>query len=111
MILGVSARYPEPARQAALDGAAYVGTGAVFPTATKPEAVVIGLEGLRAVAAVVGIPVVAIGGITVGNVREVLATGVRYCAVISGVNDAPDPAAALGRLLAASADFPAGQDR
>lgn len=109
MILGVSARYPELARQAALGGATYVGTGAVFATATKPQAVLIGLQGLRAVMAAVDIPVVAIGGITPGNIRTVLETGVRYCAVISGVNDSADPAAALQQLLTLSASFPVGQ--
>jgi len=109
MILGVSARHPELARQAAVDGATYVGTGAVFSTATKPESVVIGLEGLRAVKAAVDIPVVAIGGITPENIRSVLETGVRYCAVISGINDATDPAGALRQLLTLSASFPVGQ--
>ena len=111
MIVGVSARYPDPAQSAAAAGATYVGAGAVFATPTKPEAVVIGLKGLRAVVAAVDIPVVAIGGITHGGIRPVLATGARYCAVISGINDAPDPAAALRRLLAESASFPTDQDR
>ena len=111
MIVGVSARYPDPAQSAAAAGATYVGAGAVFATPTKPEAVVIGLKGLRAVVAAVDIPVVAIGGITHGGIRPVLATGARYCAVISGINDAPDPAAALRRLMAESASFPTDQDR
>jgi len=59
----------------------------------------------------VDLPVVAIGGITHGGIRPVLAAGARYCAVISGINDAPDPAAALRRLLAESASFPTDQDR
>ena len=111
MIVGVSARYPDPAQSAAAAGATYVGAGAVFATPTKPEAVVIGLKGLRAVVAAVAIPVVAIGGITHGGIRPVLAAGARYCAVISGINDAPDPAAALRRLMAESASFPTDQGR
>jgi thiamine-phosphate pyrophosphorylase len=111
MIVGVSARYPVLARAAATAGATYVGAGAVFATPTKPEAVVIGLEGVRAVVAAVEIPVVAIGGISPGNLRSVLETGVRYCAVLSGINDAPDPAAALNGLLAESASFPVNQQR
>jgi len=111
MIVGVSARYPDLAQSAAAAGATYVGAGAVFATPTKPEAVVIGLEGLRAVVAAVEVPVVAIGGITHAGVRPVLATGARYCAVISGINDTPDPAASLRRLLAESASFPIDQNR
>jgi thiamine-phosphate pyrophosphorylase len=109
MIVGVSARYPDLARSAAAAGATYVGSGAVFATSTKTEAVVIGLKGLQAVVKAVDIPVVAIGGITHASLRPVLETGVRYCAVISGINDAPDPAAALHRFLETSASFPIDQ--
>jgi thiamine-phosphate pyrophosphorylase len=111
MIVGVSARYPDLARSAAAAGATYVGTGAVFATSTKPEAVVVGLKGLQEVAAAVDIPVVAIGGITYASLRPVLESGARYCAVISGINDAPDPAAALHRFLAGSAFFPIEQQQ
>ena len=100
MIVGVSARYPGLAAAAEQAGAAYVGTGSVAATATKSEAVTIGLEGLRAVLAAVKIPVVAIGGITAANIREVADTGVRYCGVISAINAAPDPAAAYRELEA-----------
>lgn len=109
MIVGVSARYPALARAAAAARATYVGAGAVFPTPTKPEAVVIGLKGLQAVVKAVDIPVVAIGGITYGHIRPVLETGARCCAVISGINDAADPASALRRFLAGSAAFPINQ--
>jgi thiamine-phosphate pyrophosphorylase len=111
MIVGVSARYPDLARSAAAAGATYVGSGAVFATPTKPEAAVIGLKGLQAVVKAVDIPVVAIGGITRASLRPVLETGVRYCAVLSGINDAPDPAAALLRFLAESASFPIDQQQ
>jgi thiamine-phosphate diphosphorylase len=111
MIVGVSARYPDLAQAAAAAGVTYVGAGAVYATPTKPEAVVIGWHGLRAVVAAVDLPVVAIGGITLEAVRPVLETGVRYCAVISGINDAPDPAAALRRFIAESAAFKIHQQR
>lgn len=111
MIVGVSARTPAQAQAAAAAGATYVGVGAVFATATKPEADVIGLRGLSEVVASVNIPVVAIGGITLEAVRPVLAAGARYCAVISGINDVPDPAAALRRFLFESASFPTDQGR
>jgi thiamine-phosphate diphosphorylase len=111
MIVGVSARYPDLARSAAAAGATYVGSGAVFATPTKPEAVVIGMTGLQAVVAAVKIPVVAIGGITRASLRPVLETGVRYCAVLSGINDVPDPAVALRRFLAESASFPIDQQQ
>jgi len=103
MIVGVSARYPRLAQQAARDGADYVGTGSVFATGTKPEAEVIGLQGLQAVVAAVDIPVVAIGGISAANIRPVIQCGARYAAVIAGIDAAPDPAAAYRQMEAAAA--------
>lgn len=90
MIVGVSARTVPDALKAQEAGASYLGTGAVFPTQTKPDAKVIGIEGLKKIVEAVSIPVAAIGGITLENARDVMAAGARYCAVISGINDAPD---------------------
>jgi thiamine-phosphate pyrophosphorylase len=109
MIVGVSARYPDSALVAQRMGATYVGAGSVAATSTKPDAEVIGLEGLNAVVAAVNIPVVAIGGISKRNIRQAYETGVRYCAVISGINCASDPAAALRQLEAILAPFPPGK--
>jgi thiamine monophosphate synthase len=61
------------------------------------------------VVAAVSIPVVAIGGISKRNIRQTYDTGVRYCAVISGINRTPDPAAALQQLEAILTPFPPGQ--
>jgi thiamine-phosphate pyrophosphorylase len=101
MIAGVSARYPDLAEAAVRAGATYVGTGAVFSTPTKPDAKVIGLDGLLAVVERVTIPVVAVGGISEKNIRQVLSTGVRYCAMISEINRAVDVKATYCRLAAA----------
>jgi thiamine-phosphate pyrophosphorylase len=109
MIVGVSARYPGLAADAERKGAAYIGAGSVAATSTKPDADVIGLAGVRAVVTATAIPVVAIGGITKQNIRQVADTGVRYCAVISGINDAPNPAAVFRQLTASLAPFPPGQ--
>jgi thiamine-phosphate diphosphorylase len=101
MIVGVSARYPGPAAAAERAGAAYIGSGSVFATATKPDAVLIGPAGVRAVVAAVKIPVVAIGGISVDNIREAAKTGARFFAAISALGEDPEPGAALRRLEAA----------
>lgn len=98
MIVGVSARYPHLAVDAETTGADYVGTGALFPTPTKPNAPDIGIEGLSAVIEAVKIPVVAIGGITAQNVQSVCRAGARYAAIISDINTAPDPGAAFNNL-------------
>ncbi len=89
-ILGVSARTPERAKAAERAGADYLGVGAVFPTASKADAITIGMEGLRAVMSETTLPVVAIGGIDLENIRHIRDAGCRYAAVLSALNDAPD---------------------
>lgn len=100
-ILGVSVANVEEALRAGEEGADYLGAGAVFPTATKGEAEVIGLEGLRAICAAVDLPVVAIGGIDRERAAEAVKAGAAGVAVVSAVMAAPDPAAAARELLAA----------
>ncbi len=99
MILGASAGDPRQAREAQDLGAAYLGTGAVFGTATKPDAgEPIGPAALAAVCRSVEIPVVGIGGIDATNAREVIAAGAAGVAVISSVVGAADVAAAARRI-------------
>ncbi len=50
----------------------------------------IGIDGLQNIMNSVKIPVAAIGGITLKNLPQVIETGVRYYAVISDLNSAPD---------------------
>jgi thiamine-phosphate pyrophosphorylase len=84
---------------AEMAGADYLGV-TVWGTGTKPEAVPVGLEGLREVAAATALPVVGIGGIHAENAREVLVAGAAGIAVISAVADADDPVAAVRELRA-----------
>lgn len=94
-LIGVSAGTPEEARRAEREGADYIGAGPVFGTATKPDAgEPLGLERLARIVAAVGIPVVAIGGITHENVTQVFAAGASGAAVVSAVIGADDIAAA-----------------
>ena len=94
MILGVSTHDPEQARRATADGADYVAVGSMFPTGSKAGFRLVGPDLLRRVRPHVAVPLVAIGGITVDNVAEVIRAGADAVAVISGVCAAPDPAAA-----------------
>jgi thiamine-phosphate pyrophosphorylase len=61
----------------------YIAVGPVFPTSTKlnPDPV-LGIDGLARICGAVQKPVVAIGGIRIENVREVLQAGARSIAVI-----------------------------
>ncbi|MCB1185618.1 thiamine phosphate synthase [bacterium] len=82
LIIGRSARNVADAQQAQMDGADYIGTGAVFASTTKQTAPVIGLRGLEKVVRSVEIPVVGIGGIQEDNCASVLKTGAAgFCSI------------------------------
>jgi thiamine-phosphate pyrophosphorylase len=103
-ILGVSVMSAEEAWVAEMAGADYLGV-TVWATATKPEAVPIGLAGLRDVAGATALPVVGIGGIDERNAREVLAAGAAGIAVIGAVASADDPVEAVRALRTLVDDF------
>jgi thiamine-phosphate pyrophosphorylase len=82
--LGVSTHNPEQLREADLTSADYLAIGPVFATSSKdkPDPVV-GLEGVRRARVLTRKPLVAIGGITLGNARSVVDAGADSVAVIS----------------------------
>jgi thiamine-phosphate pyrophosphorylase len=89
----------ELARRAVAAGADYVAFGSVFASPTKPAAV---RAPLALFALELGVPKVAIGGITLENAPQVLAAGADCVAVITDLFAAPDVAArarAYGRLF------------
>ena len=81
------------AREAVDAGASYVAFGAFFPSSTKPAARR-ATPALLAEARALGVPVVAIGGVTPDNGRQLVEAGADLLAVIAGVFEAPDPVAA-----------------
>jgi thiamine-phosphate pyrophosphorylase len=90
-ILGASCyRDLAQARAAVLAGASYVAFGSVFPSSTKPDAVRAPLSLFRSE---LGVPLCAIGGVTVENAPELIGAGADLLAVISDLFDAPDIAA------------------
>ena len=89
-ILGVTAKTVEQARKARQAGADYLGSGAVFGSATKRNARPMSRELLQAICESVTIPVVAIGGIHRGNIASLAGTGIRGAAVVSGIFAAAD---------------------
>ena len=78
------------ARRAVAAGADYVAFGSVFASPTKPAAV---RAPLALFAHDLGVPKVAIGGITLENAPQVVAAGADCLAVITDLFDAPDVAA------------------
>jgi len=98
-IIGRSARLVEEAERAEAEGADYLGVGAIYRTRTKPDARIVGLARLAEISRRVKLPVIAIGGITRTQVRDVLEAGATGVAVASAVLSAPDPAAVARALL------------
>lgn len=80
----------DKARAAVRAGANYVAFGSVFPSPTKPHAV---RAPLSLFAANLGVPLCAIGGITLDNAPALIAAGADLLAVITDLFDAPDIAA------------------
>lgn len=99
-LVGRSVHALAEARAARAEGADYLVVGPVFATASHPDAALLGLEGLGRITAL-GIPVVAIGGITIDRARAVRASGAYGVAAIHALWDAPDPAGAAAALAEA----------
>lgn len=87
----------ERARQLAAAGADYLAFGAFFASPTKPHAQRAAPELLR-VAKSLGLPLVAIGGITADNALPLIEAGADFLAVISAVFDADDIETATRRF-------------
>ena len=98
-ILGVSTQTVEQALFAQECGADYLGVGAVFPTGSKDDAEVMDRKTLMDICKAVSIPVVAIGGITKDNVRELKGTGIAGISVISAIFAQKDIQNATAELL------------
>jgi thiamine-phosphate pyrophosphorylase len=100
-IIGVSCYNDFGLAEAAVAaGADYVAFGSFHPSRVKPDARRADVA-LLARAAALGVPVVAIGGITADNARELRRAGAHAVAVISAVFDAADVAAAARAIAAA----------
>ena len=84
----------ELAQRAVAAGASYVAFGAFFPSRSKATTRRAQPQLLRDAAAL-GVPRVAIGGLTADNIAPLVEAGADLVAIISGVFAADDPVAAL----------------
>lgn len=85
-IIGVTVHTIRQAIEAERDGADYVAVSPIFATGTKQDAGrPVGLATLRKVKKRVAVPVVAIGGITFENAKDVIAAGADCLCAISQV--------------------------
>jgi thiamine-phosphate pyrophosphorylase len=102
-LVGVSVGTRAEVWDAAQGGADFVLAGSVYATASHPGRMAMGPERLAELA-VLGVPLVAIGGVTPGRVDAVRAAGAYGVAAIRAVWDADDPAEAVSRFLEALSD-------
>jgi len=96
--IGVSVHSREAAESAIAEGADYLIAGNVYETATHPGRPARGLPWLRDLCSL-GVPVVAIGGVTPERAAEVRRAGAWGAAAITALWDAPDPAATAAALV------------
>ncbi len=99
-IIGVSARTVADAVEAERNGADYLGSGAVFGTATKEDARFLGVEQFSEICKSVHIPVVAIGGVSLQNIPQLKGSSASGVAVVSGLFGDDNPKAAAQQLVA-----------
>ena len=98
LIVGASSQGLQEALAAQEAGAGYVNIGPIFPTATKPDAVVLGVEAIPHLTPHLTIPWSTMGGINLDNIAQVVARGARHPAVMSAVTAAADVTAAARTL-------------
>jgi thiazole tautomerase (transcriptional regulator TenI) len=79
------------ARQAEAEGVDYIMVGHIFPSFSKLGLAPLGLHPLRQIVKAVQLPVIAVGGITVDQVSEVMSTGCAGIAAISAVSQHHSP--------------------
>jgi thiamine-phosphate pyrophosphorylase len=98
-LVGLSTHSLQQARAAVVDGANYIGVGPTFSSTTKVFESLAGPDLVRAVAAEIRLPAFAIGGITLENISDVLATGITRVAVSAAIVESADPASAAHEFL------------
>jgi thiamine-phosphate diphosphorylase len=108
-LIGRSVHDVAGAQSAAAEGADYLIVGTVYATDSKPGRTPAGPELIRAIAAAVPTPIIAIGGIDETNAAATIAAGAWGIAAMSSILRAPDPAAAVRRLRAAIGDVRGGE--
>lgn len=90
-IIGLSTHSPAQARQAVKQGVDYIGVGPIYPTKTKKDVCpAVGIPYLDYVVKHINLPFVAIGGIKLHNLPEVLSHGARSVAMVTEIVSCPD---------------------
>ncbi len=99
-LIGISTHNPDQVREATVGKPDYLGFGPIFTPGSKQDHdPVVGLEGLRAMRSLTSLPVFAIGGIQVDQVRQAMGAGADGVAVISAILKATDISQAVKSFL------------
>lgn len=99
-IIGLSLENISQLSEAELLAVDYYGVSPIFPTPTKTDTRgAWGLEGLAQLRSKTGRPLIAIGGINLANVQQIIEAGADGVAVVSAICSAANPFAAAGELL------------
>jgi thiazole tautomerase (transcriptional regulator TenI) len=96
--IGKSVHDLREAEAAHAGGADYLLVGPVFPTATHPDRAPLGSARLSEIAGL-GLPVIAIGGVTPERIPELMAVTIHGVAAIRALWQAADPADAARRMV------------
>ncbi len=99
-IIGASVKTVDRAYEAEKEGASYFGTGALFPTQTKVITRHTSMDTFRAIKQCAGVPVYAIGGINEKTLPELKGEDFDGICVVSAIQYAEDPEAAVKKLRA-----------
>ncbi|MBU4298762.1 thiamine phosphate synthase [Patescibacteria group bacterium] len=98
-IIGSSVHNLKEAKKAEKEGADYISVGAIYPTSTKENAILVKPSLIREIKEKVSLPIIAIGGINENNLDKVMKFGVDGIAVAQAVLDKSSPKIAVKRIL------------
>lgn len=97
-IIGATAKTVPQALEAWVQGADYLGVGAIYPTTTKVKTVLTSADTLRDICNAVPIPVNAIGGLNRDNIDVLAGIPIAGICVVSAIMKADDPRQAAMEL-------------
>ena len=97
-IVGATTKTVEQAVEAYVQGADYLGVGAIYPTTTKVKTVITSTETLSNICSAVPIPVNAIGGLNKDNIDILKGITIAGICVVSAIMKADDPKHATTEL-------------
>ena len=99
-IVGATAKTVQYAKEAHVQGADYLGVGAIYPTTTKVKTVITSTNTLRDICNAVPIPANAIGGLNKDNIDVLSGIPIAGICVVSAIMKADDPKTAAEDLKA-----------